>query len=149
MSTLTSSSAAPTAGDRVRHWAPRLVAVVVLGWSETELVGLIAAGHTIGPELYGLLVAVLAVGAAGATVWLLLSSRPRIWVAVGIVALWAVIAIGGLAGVVAHAVGPDPNHGPVDDRPRPASAPLAFTALGLLGAGALTYDTRRRSRNRS
>jgi hypothetical protein len=125
------------------------VAIVVLGWAVVELGGMLAAQHTIGPELYGILVAVVAVGASIATVWLLLSARPRTWVAAGIVVLWALIALGGLAGTVAHAVGPVPGHGQVDTRPRPAGAPLVFTALGLLGSGALIYETRRRGRRPS
>lgn len=150
MSTLSSSTAPPlTLGSRVRSWAPRLVSIVVLGWSAVELVGLIAAQHTVGPELYGILVAVLALGAAIATVWLVLSARARTWIAAVIVVLWAVIALGGLAGTVAHAVGPAPGHGDVDGRPRPAGAPLVFTALGLLGSGALIYDRRRRGRRPS
>ena len=37
---------------------------------------------------------------------------------------------------------PDPAHGPVDPRPRPAGAPLIFTLLGVVGGGALFYGQR-------
>ena len=148
MSTLTSSTAeSSTLMRRVGRWLPRGVAIVVLGWSAVELVGLIAAGHWVGAELYGLLVAILAVVAAIATLWLVLTRRQRTWIATGLVSLWAVVALGGLAGTVAHAVGPSPGHGPVDDRPRPAGAPLVFSALGVLGSGAVIADVRRRRRH--
>jgi hypothetical protein len=121
------------------------VSVVVLGWSAVELVGLLQTGHTIGPELYGILVAVLAVAAAALSVALLASQRQRTLAVAAVVILWSVIALGGLAGAIAHAMGPVPGHGPVDERPRPAGAPLVFTALGLIGGSALIYGSRRRS----
>jgi hypothetical protein len=127
-----------------RRWVPLAVSVVVLGWSVVELIGLVQTGHTIGPELYGILVAVLAVGAAVASVALLASRRRRDIAAAVVVIVWTVIALGGVAGAVAHAMGPVPGHGPVDDRPRPAGAPLVFTALGLIGGSALASGSRRR-----
>jgi hypothetical protein len=150
MSSLASRTARfETPASRARRYAPRIVAIVVLGWSAVEVVGLLAAGHTVGAEVYGILVAVLALAAGLATVVLVMSSRPPLLAVGGVIVLWALIALGGLAGTVAHAVGPDPNHGPVDSRARPAGAPLVFTALGVLGAGALVYDTRRRRRRPS
>ena len=128
-----------------RRWVPLTVAVVVLGWSVVELVGLVQTGHTIGPELYGILVAILAVGAGTASVALLASQRRHVFAAGVVVILWTVIALGGVAGAVAHAIGPVAGHGPVDDRPRPAGAPLVFTAIGLIGGSALAYGSRRRS----
>ena len=145
VTTSTTGSALPAGRDRLRRWPPLVATVVVLGWSLVELIGLVSRGHTIGPELYGILVAVLAVGAGLLSLALLASRGRRIAAVVAVVILWAVIALGGLAGAAAHAIGPVPGHGPVDDRPRPAGAPLVFTALGLVGGGALIYGSRRRS----
>jgi 4-amino-4-deoxy-L-arabinose transferase-like glycosyltransferase len=142
MSTITSSTDHPAA--RIRRWAPRIVAIVVLGWSLVELAGLLAVQHTVGAELYGILVAALAVLAGVLTIVLLASARPNVLAIGGVVVLWAVIALGGIAGTVAHVIGPVAGHGPVDDRPRPTGAPLVFTALGFLGGGSLIYASRRR-----
>src|SRR5262245_56106932 len=118
-------------GFRWRHRGAIVAAVVVLGWSIVEL-GSLAVVHTTGAELYGLLVAALAVVGGVATLVLLRSSERRLWVAIPVLVLWAVVALGGLAGVVAHIVGPVAGHGPIDPRPRPTAAPLIFTALGLV-----------------
>jgi hypothetical protein len=109
---------------------------VVFAWSAVELVSLLSR-HTTGAQLYGVLVAALAVVAAAASVYLAASTRRRTWAMWAVVALWAFIALGGLAGVVAHVVGPVPGHGPVDTRPRPVPAPLIFTALGAVGSVAV------------
>jgi hypothetical protein len=98
--------------------------------------------HTNGAELYGVLVAVLAVAAGAATVGLLIAPRPRIWATVAVLVVWTVIALGGLAGVAAHVIGPAAGHGPVDLRPRPVLAPLIFTTLALVGGGALFIGQR-------
>lgn len=120
--------------------------VVVLGWSLVELAGLIAV-HTTGPELYGVLVALLATAAAAATLALLRSPERILWATVAVIALWIVIALGGLAGMVAHIVGPAADHGPVDPRPRPIAAPLIFTLFGLVGSAALWLGQRRSGRS--
>ncbi len=133
--------AAAETRDRLRRRISLVVAFVVLVWSIAELVNL-AAVHTIGPELYGVLVAALAVAAGAADVALLRSSERRFWVSAGVLALWAVIALGGVAGVVAHIVGPVAGHGPVDTRPRPIAAPLVFTLLGVAGGAALFFGQR-------
>jgi hypothetical protein len=73
------------------------------------------------------------------TLALLVSSKRRVWASVAVIALWAIVALGGLAGTYYHAVGVDPKYGPVDPRPRPQGAPLIFVALGLTGFGALFY----------
>jgi hypothetical protein len=67
-----------------------------------------------------------------------------------VIVLWALISLGGVAGTIAHAVGPVPGHGPIDPRPRPVFAPLVFTLLGTVGGTALFLGQRaaiRRARN--
>jgi hypothetical protein len=126
-----------------------VVAIVVLGWSIVELTNLVVT-HTTGPELYGVLVAALAVGAGVVNLVLLRSSHGRLWVTVAVLFVWAVVAFGGVAGTLAHIVGPVPGHGPVDLRPRPVAAPLVFTLLGLVGGAALFLGQRaaiRRTQN--
>jgi hypothetical protein len=124
-----------------------VVSVVVLGWSLVELVGL-AGRHTVGAEIYGVLVAALAAVAGGLSVALLASTRRRVVASAAVLLLWAVVALGGVAGVVAHVVGPSPGHGPVDARPRPVAAPLIFTVLGVVGGAALYIGQRTGSRIR-
>jgi 4-amino-4-deoxy-L-arabinose transferase-like glycosyltransferase len=125
----------------MRHRAAQIVTIVVLGWSIVELVSL-ALRHTTGPELYGLLVAALSVGAAVLNVLLLRSDDRQLRYVLPIVGLWAVVALGGLAGFAAHIVGPVVGHGPVDPRPRPIAAPLIFTLLGLVGSAAVWFGQR-------
>ncbi|HEX5014202.1 MAG TPA: hypothetical protein VFV72_08590 [Candidatus Limnocylindrales bacterium] len=112
------------------------VSVVVFAWSTVEFVSLLTR-HTTGAELYGVLVAALAVVAGALTVYLVASTRRRVFATWAVIALWGFIALGGLAGVVAHVVGPVPGHGPVDTRPRPIPAPLIFTVLGAVGGVAV------------
>src|SRR5689334_24730498 len=104
--------------------------VVVFGWSLIETANLVAV-HTTGPEIYGVLTAALATGAALANIGLLRSPRVRVIVTAIVLVVWVVVAFGGLAGTVAHIVGPVAGHGPVDLRPRPVAAPLVFTLLGV------------------
>jgi len=122
-----------------------LVSLGVLGWSLVELVNL-ALVHTIGPELYGVLAAALASGAALASVALLRATPVRVVVTGAVLVLWAMVALGGVAGTIAHIVGPVPGHGPVDLRPRPIAAPLVFTLLGIVGGAALLLGQRMRIR---
>ena len=123
----------------------QVMSAVVLGWSIYYAVTL-AAIHNSGPELYGVLTAVVATSAAGLNLALLRSPRLRV-IATGVVlVLWAVVALGGIAGSVAHLVGPVPGHGPIDLRPRPVTAPLVFTLLGSVGAAALVLGQRARMR---
>ena len=126
---------------RTRRRALMIVTVVVLGWSIVELANLTFT-HTTGPELYGVLVAALSVGAAVLSVLLLRTDERRLWYVLPLVGLWALVALGGIAGSVAHIVGPVASHGPVDPRPRPVAAPLIFTLLGLLGGAALWLGQR-------
>jgi 4-amino-4-deoxy-L-arabinose transferase-like glycosyltransferase len=138
-STTESTSTRPR--GRTRHRAALVVTVVVLGWSIVELVNL-AFNHTTGPELYGLLVAALSVGAAVLNILLLRSDERRLWYVLPLVGLWVVVALGGIAGSVAHIVGSVAGHGPIDPRPRPVAAPLIFTLLGLVGGAALWFEQR-------
>lgn len=134
-----------TIGER----RPLIMSVAVLGWSTKYLVGL-GLAHTTGPEIYGVVVAALAVGAAAVNLAVLRSARPQLGVSIVLLALWVLIALGGIAGAVAHVIGPVAGHGPVDLRPRPIAAPLVFTLLGFVGGAALVLGQRaalRRARN--
>jgi hypothetical protein len=124
---------------------PLVMSVVVLGWSLKYTIALAIAHHD-GPELYGVLVAALAAGAAGANLVLLRTSRVPLIATAVVLALWVIVALGGLAGTIAHVIGPVPGHGPMDLRPRPIAAPLVFTLLGSAGAVALALGQRARMR---
>jgi hypothetical protein len=129
--------------------SPLVASVAVFGWSLKYLVSL-SLTHTTGPELYGVLTAALATGAGVANLAILRSARPQLVVTVAVLMLWALIAIAGIGGTVAHIVGPVPGHGPMDLRPRPVPAPLIFTLLGVIGGAALFSGQRaaaRRARN--
>ena len=135
-------SAASTASrDRTRQRVALLATVVIAVWSVVELIDL-GIKHTTGAEIYGPLAAVLAIAASVASLLLLGSSRPHTILTFAVLALWAVIALAGIAGTVIHAVGPVLGHGPVDLRPRPLLAPLIFTTFGLVGAAALVVGKR-------
>ena len=129
-------------GHRTRRRVSITTAIVVLGWSIVELVSLLSR-HTTGPELYGVGVAALAVVAGVLNLALLRWEQRRLWATVTVLVLWSVVALGGIAGTVAHIVGPVPGHGPIDLRPRPIPAPLIFTLLGLAGGAALWFGQRR------
>jgi len=124
---------------------PLLMSVGVLVWSTRYLVTL-ALSHNTGPELYGVLTAALATGAAVANLALLRSPRMQVVLIAAVFVLWAVIAVAGIAGTIAHVVGPVPGHGPMDLRPRPIAAPLVFTILGSIGALSLFLGQRARRR---
>jgi len=113
------------------HRAAIVATLALLAWSIVEVIGM-GLRHTSGSQLYGVIVAVLAVGAGFLNLALLLSARRRTWAVAGAAVLWAVVALGGIAGVVAHVAWP--TTGPyADPRPKPAMAPLAFTAMGAAG----------------
>jgi hypothetical protein len=133
-------------GHRTRRRVWIITAIVVLGWSMVELVSLLSR-HTTGPELYGVVVAGLAVTAGVLNMALLRSEQRRLWATVAVLVLWSVVALGGIAGTVAHIIGPVAGHGPIDLRPRPIPAPLIFTLLGLAGGAALWFGQRRRARS--
>ena len=132
-------------GHRTRRRIWFLTALVVLGWSIVELVSLLSR-HTTGPELYGVLVASVAVVAGVLNLALLRSGQRRLWATVAVLILWTIVALGGLAGTVAHIIGPVAGHDPIDPRPRPIAAPLIFTLLGLAGGAALWFGQRRGAR---
>lgn len=123
-----------------------LIAVVVLGWTIVELINLVSR-HTAGPELYGVVVAALAVSAGVLSLVLLKSSDTRVWATSMVLVFWAGVAFGGVAGTAAHFIGPVAGHGPVDLRPRPITAPLVFTMLSLIGGAALFFGQRAASRS--
>jgi hypothetical protein len=114
----------------------------VTGWSIKYLIQL-SLTHTSGPEIYGVLTAAVAVGAGIASVAVQRSRPASLLAVVPIVVVFALVALAGLGGTVAHIVGPVAGHGPIDPRPRPVVAPLVFTVLGLAGAGALVIAQRR------
>jgi hypothetical protein len=87
--------------------------------------------------------------AAGSNIGLLRSPRVRVIATGAVLVLWAVVALGGIAGTIAHLVGPVPGHGPIDLRPRPIAAPLVFALLGSVGAAALFFGQRARMRGAS
>jgi len=124
---------------------PLIMSVAVLAWSVKYTVSL-GLTHTTGPEVYGVMTAALAVGAAVANLVLLRSGRMPVLVVGGLLALWVLIAVAGLAGTIAHIVGPVAGHGPVDLRPRPIPAPLVFTLLGAVGGTALFLGRRAAAR---
>ena len=115
--------------------------VVIIGWSLLEAASL-AFRHTNGAEIYGVLVALLAFANGVASFALLRSAHPPIWATAAVLATWAVIGLGGIAGVVAHLVGPLAGHGPIDPRPRPILAPLIFTTFAVVGGAALFVGRR-------
>lgn len=123
-----------------------VMSLVVLGWSLKYTVTL-AVTHNAGPELYGVLTAALASAAGIANIALLRASRAQVLATAAVLVLWAVVAFGGLAGTVAHVVGPVAGHGPIDPRPRPVVAPLVFSVLGLVGGAALFLGQRARVRS--
>lgn len=118
-----------------------LGSLIVLAWSTVELVGLVL-NHTVGPEIYGVLVAVLSVIAAAASLAVIWSDRRRPITMALLLVLWAIVTLGGVAGTYYHIVGVAPEYGPVDPRPRPAGAPLVYIALGLAGGAALVQAQR-------
>ena len=125
----------------IRRFAPVVPASVILVLSADELANL-ARVHTTGPELYGVLAAAIAVAAAAAGLVLIVRGDRPTWAVAVVLVLWAIVALAGLAGVVAHIVGPVPGHGPVDPRPLPLAAPLGFTLRAVVGAVALVLAQR-------
>jgi hypothetical protein len=124
---------------------PLIASVVVLGWSTKYLVSL-GLTHTTGPEIYGVLTAAISTGAAISNIAVLGAPRRRLVVPAMVLVAWALVAIAGLGGTIAHVVGPVAGHGPIDLRPRPIPAPLVFTVLGVVGGVALFFGQRTANR---
>lgn len=121
---------------------------LVLALSVAEFINL-AGRHTVGLESYGLLVAGIAVAAGIFSLGLVVTSQRRLIATAAVLVLWAIVALGGIAGAYYHMVGVSPDHGPVDPRPRPVPAPLIFTVLAVVGGSALLmgHGARRRAGN--
>ena len=95
-------------------------------------------GHDVGGEVWGLVTAVLAVGASLATRSALRSGRRRDRLATA--ALWLVVACLGIAGTFDHAAAVLPEY--LDQRTRPALVPLVYTLLGAIGIRLLAEPIR-------
>ena len=91
----------------------QVASAVVLGWSIAETLNL-ARVHTTGAEMYGVMTAAVATGAAIANLALLRSPQARLVLTAAVLLVWGIVALGGLAGTIAHIVGPVAGHGPVD-----------------------------------
>ena len=149
MSTLTQPGGV-TDRARVGRFGLFVTSALVLALSVGEFINL-AGRHTVGAESYGLLVAGLGVAAGIFSLGLVLSPQRRPIVTAAVLVLWAIVALGGLAGTYYHVVGVAPEHGPIDPRPRPITAPLVFTVLGIVGGSTLVLGQRagiRRARDR-
>jgi hypothetical protein len=129
------------AGLRLERGALFVTTGVVLALSVAELFNL-GGRHTIGPETYGVLVAGVAVAAGIFSLGLVLSRQRRMLTTVAVLVLWALVALGGLAGTYYHIAGVSPEYGPADPRLRPAFAPLVFTALGVVGGAVVLVAQR-------
>jgi hypothetical protein len=148
MSTLTQASEVSIRA-RTRRLTLFVTSGLVLALSVAEFINL-SGRHTVGAESYGLLVAGIAVAAGIFSLGLVLSRQRRVIATAAVLVLWAIVALGGLAGTYYHIVGVAPEYGPVDPRPRPIAAPLVFTLLGTVGGSVLFFGQRaaiRRARN--
>jgi hypothetical protein len=114
---------------------------LVLALSIAEFINL-SGRHTVGAESYGLLVAGAAVVAGILSLGLVLSPQRRPIATAAVIVLWAIVALGGVAGTYYHVVGVASEYGPIDPRPRPIVAPLVFTVLGTVGGSALFFAQR-------
>jgi hypothetical protein len=120
---------------RFRRRAVVVTGAITVG-SLALLLDLLLAGHTVGEEIWGPLTAV-----AGTVVGLLSlayivaggRSRAARFV---LYALWALVAFLGFGGYNDHRL-PRPADTITDQRERPPLAPLAFTAMAVVGAVAL------------
>jgi hypothetical protein len=126
---------------RIRRPTLFVIAGLVLALSVAEFINL-SGRHVVGAESYGLLVAGAAVVAGIFSLGLVLSPQRRVIATAAVLALWAIVALGGIAGTYYHIVGVAPQYGPVDPRPRPIAAPLVFTLLGTIGGTALFFGQR-------
>lgn len=130
---------------RAGRWALCIIIALVLALSVAEFINL-SGRHTVGAESYGLLVAGLAVAAGIFSLGLVLPQQRRVIATAAVLVLWAIVALGGVAGTYYHIVGVAPEYGPVDPRSRPIAAPLIFTLLAIVGGIALFFGQRASSR---
>jgi hypothetical protein len=126
---------------RAGRFALFVTTALVLTLSVAEFINL-SGRHTVGAESYGLLVAGVAVAAGVFSLGLVLSTQRRVIATAAVLVLWAIVALGGVAGAYYHIVGVAPEYGPVDPRPRPIAAPLVFTLLGTVGGTTLFFGKR-------
>jgi hypothetical protein len=148
MSTLTRQSEVSVRA-RAGRFALFVTTALVLALSVAEFINL-SGRHMVGAASYGRLVAGVAVAAGIVSLGLVLSRQRRLVATAAVLILWAIVALGGVAGTYYHIVGVAPEYGPVDPRPRPIVAPLVFTLLGSVGGTALFFGQRaaiRRARN--
>jgi hypothetical protein len=144
MSTLTEPRNVSLRG-RAAWSAAFVTTALVLAVSVAEFINL-SGRHTVGAESYGLVVSGVAVTAGILSLALTVSTQKRVLTTAAVLILWAVVAMGGIAGTYYHIVGVAPQYGPVDPRPRPVAAPLIFTLLGTVGGAALFIGHRGASR---
>lgn len=130
-----------------RRWLLVSAAILVYGLVETASLAIV---HHTGPEIQGVAVAATTALAGLLNVALLRldlrSPRALAIASVALLVLWVVVAVGGVAGFLAHLVGPAGDPGFFDPRPRPIAAPLVFTLVGIAGAAALVLGQRAHSR---
>jgi hypothetical protein len=126
---------------RAGRFALFVTNALVLAVSVAEFINL-SGRHMVGAESYGLLVAGVAVAAGIFSLGLVLSPRRRAIATAAVLVLWAIVALGGVAGTYYHIVGVAPEYGPVDPRTRPITAPLVFTLLGIVGGTAVFFGQR-------
>jgi len=130
---------------RAQQFAPFVATALVLALSVAELINL-SGRHTVGAETYGLLVAGLAVAAGILSLGLVLSPEKRAIATAAVLVLWAIVALGGIAGTYYHIIGVAPEYSPIDPRTRPILAPLVFTLYGIVGGSALFFGRRAATR---
>ena len=140
MSTLAQESS-PSVRVRAERPAQFVAVAVVLALSVAEFINL-SGRHTIGAESYGLLVAGFAVAAGIVSLALMMSPHKRVIATAAVLILWAIVALGGIAGTYYHIVGVAPEYSPLDPRTRPIVAPLIFTLIGIVGGTALFLERR-------
>ncbi len=123
----------------LRRWFPILMVAFATAGCLMLLAEFALSNHTIGDEMIGLAIGVLGVAVGIASLVFLRREGGSRTVGNVLIAVWVLIAVGGLVGFVQHLQGPE--GGPsaaVDTRTRPPLAPLSFTGLGVVGAAAFT-----------
>lgn len=114
------------------RWVWHLSMLLVLAAAAVVAV-MAVRGHDVGGEVWGLVAAVLAVGASIATRSALRSGRRIDRLASG--SLWLVVIGLGISGAFDHAAAVLPEY--LDQRARPPLMPLVFVLLGGIGLALL------------